>query len=291
MTATVDSSGSAAPRARAQTTNGHGAPFSHTLSQSAPAQSAIGIPASPPIHPITTDHVNSGLFVNARREAASLATPALVLKVAPLILKQARDRARLHDLIMSAIKLALEGVGDVDYPALLENIRTLQEQAADDGNDLHGAVEVLMERALAQPAGTDLPTRAVNAPFTPDVEAADTKNPSQQASDQTDQQVKDSLKLRNTVEFMDCLSQDGFSKISSIARLALASLETPDGHRSVDGIADALTAIWGLAENHQDCISSEAESVGCNYVDTAQERRRKARADAAASAQAQRVAA
>ena len=149
MTATVDISGSAAPRARAQKTNGHGAPFSHTLSQSAPAQSTIGIPASPSIHPITTDHVSSGLFVNARREAASLATPALVLKVAPLILKQARDRARLHDLIMSAIKLVLEGAGDIDHPALLENIRTLQEQVADDGNHLHGAVEVLMERALA----------------------------------------------------------------------------------------------------------------------------------------------
>jgi hypothetical protein len=89
------------------------------------------------------------LFVNARREAASLPTPALVLKVAPLILKQARDRARLHDLIMSAIKLVLEGAGDIDHPALLENIRTLQEQVADDGNALHGAVEVLMERALA----------------------------------------------------------------------------------------------------------------------------------------------
>ena len=291
MTATVDSSGSAAPRARAQTTNGHGAPFSHTPGQSAPTLSAIGIPASHSIHPITTDHVNSGLFVNARREAASLATTALVLKVAPLILKQARDRARLHDLIMSAIKLALEGVGAVDYPALLENIRSLQEQVADDGTYLHGAVEVLMERALAQPAVTDLPTRAVNAPFTPDVEASDTRSPNKQASDESEQQAKHILKLRNTVEFMDCLSQDGFSKIRSIARLALASLETPDGHRSVDDIADALAAIWGLAETHQGCINSEAESVGCTYVDTAQERRWKARSGADACANAQGVAA
>ena len=109
----------------------------------------IGQTAAPSLSLATSDHLNSGLFVNARREAASLATPALVLKVAPLILKQARDRARLHDLIMSAIKLVLEGAGDIDHPALLENIRTLQEQVADDGNHLHGAVEVLMERSLA----------------------------------------------------------------------------------------------------------------------------------------------
>jgi hypothetical protein len=122
---------------------------SHSPGQSAPAQSAIGLTASPSLRLVTSDHLNSGLFVNARREAASLATPALVLKVAPLILKQARDRARLHDLIMSAIKLALEDGADVDHPALLENIRTLQEAVAEDGTDLHGAVEVLMERALA----------------------------------------------------------------------------------------------------------------------------------------------
>ena len=37
MTATVDSSGSAAPRARAQKANGHGAPFSGKPIQATPA--------------------------------------------------------------------------------------------------------------------------------------------------------------------------------------------------------------------------------------------------------------
>ena len=79
--------------------------------------------------------------------------------------------------------------------------------------------------------------------------------------------------LRNAVEFMDCLSQSGFSEISSIAKLALSRLETPDGYRHLDNIANALKAIWGKADDIQNCINSEAEQVGCNYVDDAQRRR------------------
>jgi hypothetical protein len=80
-------------------------------------------------------------------------------------------------------------------------------------------------------------------------------------------------KLRNAVEFMDCLSQSGFSEISSIAKLALSRLETPDGYRHLDNIVNALKAIWGKADDIQNCTNSEAEQVGCNYVDDAQRRR------------------
>lgn len=38
--------------------------------------------------------------------------------------------------------------------------------------------------------------------------------------------VPEVQKLRNAVEFMDCLSQGGLSEISSIAKLALSRLET-----------------------------------------------------------------
>ncbi len=69
--------------------------------------------------------------------------------------------------------------------------------------------------------------------------------------------------LLNAVEFMDCLSQSGFSEISSIAKLALYHLETSDGYRHLDNI-----------------INSEAEQVGCNYVDDAQRRRWDAQRDA-----------
>mgnify|MGYP000004573891 CR=1 FL=1 len=80
-------------------------------------------------------------------------------------------------------------------------------------------------------------------------------------------------KLRNAVELMDCLSQSGFSEISSIAKLALYHLETSDGYRHLDNIVNALKAIWGKADDIQNCTNSEAEQVGCNYVDDAQRRR------------------
>lgn len=78
--------------------------------------------------------------------------------------------------------------------------------------------------------------------------------------------------LRNAVEFMDSLSQDGFSQICSIAKLALSRLETPEGHRHIDNIADALKAIWRIAEDAEGCINNTAESVGCSYVDEAARR-------------------
>jgi hypothetical protein len=73
-------------------------------------------------------------------------------------------------------------------------------------------------------------------------------------------------KLQGTITTMDALSQEGFSEIATIARLVLARLETPEGYRHTDDIAIAFQAIWGKAEMIQNCINSEAESVGCNSV-------------------------
>lgn len=84
-------------------------------------------------------------------------------------------------------------------------------------------------------------------------------------------------KLRLAVETMDGLSQDGFAEIAAIAKLALQSLESPDGYRHIDNIVHALKAIWGKAEDVQNCINCEAEGVGCNYVDAAERRRMDAR--------------
>lgn len=75
--------------------------------------------------------------------------------------------------------------------------------------------------------------------------------------------------LRDAIQSMDGLSQEGFSEISSIARLALFRLETPDGHRHMDIIAHALRAIHGKAETIKNCINCEAEHVGCNHIDQA----------------------
>ena len=84
-------------------------------------------------------------------------------------------------------------------------------------------------------------------------------------------------KLRNTVEFIDCLAQGGFSEISAIARLALAQLERPEGYKHPEVIAHALGAIWGKADEIMNCINNEAEQVGCNYVDESTTRRLAAR--------------
>lgn len=79
--------------------------------------------------------------------------------------------------------------------------------------------------------------------------------------------------LQETILTIDCLAQGGFSEIASIARLALSRLETQDGYRHLDDIANALSAIWGRADDTKNCINSEAGEVGCAFVDEARSRR------------------
>lgn len=83
----------------------------------------------------------------------------------------------------------------------------------------------------------------------------------------------DLRRLQAAVYDMDCLANGGFSEITAIARLALLALETPDGYRHPEIIAQALNAILGKAENIESCINYEAEEVGCNYQDPNTERR------------------
>lgn len=89
----------------------------------------------------------------------------------------------------------------------------------------------------------------------------------------TESTTSEVQKLRNAIELMDSLSQSGFSEIAAIAKLALKSLETPDGYRHLDNIVHALKAIWGKADDIQNCINGEAEEVGCNYIDEDERRR------------------
>jgi hypothetical protein len=83
---------------------------------------------------------------------------------------------------------------------------------------------------------------------------------------------------------MDCFAQGGFKEIAAIARLALKSLETPEGYRSLDNIAHALEAICEKADMTGDSINWEAEQAGADYVDEA----RRRRFDAAYAARAAR---
>ncbi|MBG6247002.1 MULTISPECIES: hypothetical protein [Symbiopectobacterium] len=83
----------------------------------------------------------------------------------------------------------------------------------------------------------------------------------------------DVSKLQDTINYMDCLSQSGFSEISSIAKLAISWLETPEWYNHLEVVADALTAIYGKADDMQNVINSEAENVNCNFKDEAFVRR------------------
>jgi hypothetical protein len=85
--------------------------------------------------------------------------------------------------------------------------------------------------------------------------------------------VTDPGQLQAAITDMDNLAQCGFSEISAIAKLALAALETPDGHKFHENIALALQAIWGRANDAENCINYRAEQVGCNWRDPASERR------------------
>lgn len=73
--------------------------------------------------------------------------------------------------------------------------------------------------------------------------------------------------LRQAVEEIDATSQEAFSEISAVARIALTALTTPAGANQLRDIARALTLIARVAEDSKNSINVEAETVGCNHVD------------------------
>jgi hypothetical protein len=86
-------------------------------------------------------------------------------------------------------------------------------------------------------------------------------------------QSPEAIKLRNAIEVMDALSQEGFSEIAAIANLALARMEMPGCYHSLGDIAYALLAIKQKAENIENYVNAEAEDVGCNYTNPFHKRR------------------
>lgn len=84
-------------------------------------------------------------------------------------------------------------------------------------------------------------------------------------------------KFKSAIIDMDALSQGGFSKISSIAKLTLAAMEVP-GHHHQENIENSLAAIWSIANDIENCINARAEDVGANFIDDGLRRRRAARA-------------
>lgn len=79
--------------------------------------------------------------------------------------------------------------------------------------------------------------------------------------------------LREAITEIDSMSQGAFSEIATIAKLALASLETPAGCNDIDSIASLLSAIFGKAKDAENYINCMAEGVACNYKDPAMLRR------------------
>ena len=83
--------------------------------------------------------------------------------------------------------------------------------------------------------------------------------------------------IGEAVRMMDELSHDGFGRIKGLALLALLSLETPEGHRSVEGLAAALETICTIAEDTRNCINCEAGDVGFGHDEQGWKRRADAR--------------
>lgn len=83
--------------------------------------------------------------------------------------------------------------------------------------------------------------------------------------------------VKEATRMMDELPHNGFGRISGIARLALLSLETPEGHRSVESLAAALETICAIADDTKNCINSEAGDVGCGHDEQGWKRRADAR--------------
>ena len=90
--------------------------------------------------------------------------------------------------------------------------------------------------------------------------------------------------LSNVLRDVDGFAQSAFSEIGAIARLALLAMETPKGHVASETLAQAFSAIWGIAENIGHTIKGAVEDQDCACDDEPQERRATARSIAARGA-------
>lgn len=90
--------------------------------------------------------------------------------------------------------------------------------------------------------------------------------------------------LREAITEIDSMSQGAFSEIAALAKLALASLETPAAYDDPEGMVYVLSAIREKAKATENLINCAAEDVGCNYKDEAMYRRWAAQSKASKTA-------
>lgn len=79
--------------------------------------------------------------------------------------------------------------------------------------------------------------------------------------------------LQDCISTIGALAHEGLREIEAVAKLALSYMESPEAYRHPENIAQALHAIWGMAERTMGCIESEASAVGCCSANSAQIRR------------------
>ena len=79
--------------------------------------------------------------------------------------------------------------------------------------------------------------------------------------------ISEIRKLRHVITNIDALSQEGFSDIAALAKLALIALDTPDYDRNIAAIARALSTIFGKAQDIENSINHAASEVGCDFRD------------------------
>jgi hypothetical protein len=75
----------------------------------------------------------------------------------------------------------------------------------------------------------------------------------------------ETLKLRNSVQTMDRLSQEGLAEISANAKLALSILGILDEDQKFGAVAIILKVIRETACEVENDLNCQAEEVGCNF--------------------------
>jgi hypothetical protein len=166
-----------------------------------------------------------------------------------------------------ADKADTEGdMGAVSFVASLLRVMRLQAKAAHDR--AHAQWMAACAAELDRQGGASM--KSTSTPPAPPLRAVAAQPLTHAATDELQT-------LRSAVQMADALSQGGMSKIASIARVVLKSLELPGGETRLEDIAQALITIEEIASLTEDQINSHAEEVGCNYLDDRAGRRMDAR--------------
>ena len=85
-----------------------------------------------------------------------------------------------------------------------------------------------------------------------------------------------SKQYRSAMFDVSCMAMGGLDEISSMARMLLLAMESPDFYRHPEHIGNVVQSIWGKALEISNVVACEAERVECLKDDLAQERRRAA---------------